>query len=269
MTLHWNHGHLPASPRAADPERSGPQPPDTLLDLVRDLRDADPANRWFFHWTDDSEHPGIDLWTGVTSAFFQKVGIRFPDLADRVGASPDNPLTRGKFREIEFRDEVAMASSELALAVAREPAPDYRTQLALAVWQLRHVVALVPESGRRGFLFQCWQHRTGELTPAQRTALCEHEPSTDGAGALPAMSPGAEHAWDVYLRALRRNERVWAAEEAPVNYLLFEHFHLTLRRLRIPPGVEALAARIVRAGLSPSGADRQPIAVPRSLLQTA
>ncbi|MEW1780404.1 hypothetical protein [Streptomyces sp. NPDC086777] len=172
---------------------------------------------------------------------------------------------------IEFDDEIAMASSELALAVAREPAFDHHTQLVLAVWQLRHVIALLGEPARRGFLFRIWQHRTAALTPAQRTALCagSAEAARSVAAGLPPMGPDTERGWEGYLRSLRRTAQGWQAGDAPVNYLLFEHTHLTLRRLRVPSAVEALAARTLRASLTPSGADRAPLAVPRTVLQTA
>ncbi|MET9678278.1 hypothetical protein ABZY68_35090 [Streptomyces sp. NPDC006482] len=174
-------------------------------------------------------------------------------------------------RDLEFSDDVALASSELALAVAAEPALAPDAQLALAVWHLRHVVALIPEGSRRGFLFQCWQHWTESLTPDRRTALYDR---TQAAGSAlddgpPAMGPAVEQRWDAYLRTLRRSVGAWTEQGAPVNYLLFDHAHLTHRRLRIPAVTEALAARTVRAALTPSGADLQPIAVPAAALQTA
>ncbi|MER6129941.1 hypothetical protein ABT173_46775 [Streptomyces sp. NPDC001795] len=281
MTLHWNHVRIHAPERTGAGGISRPQPPGALAELVRDVRAADPANRWFFHWADDCEQAGIDLWAGVAPGVSQEMERRFSDVAPELGVPPENTPAFGEFRvsatrrpralEIEFGDDVAMASSELALAVMREPALDYRAQLTLAVWHLRHVVALIGESGRRGFLFQCWQHRTARLTPAQRTELCARSAEAVGVfeEGLPAMGPDAERGWDGYLRTLRRNAQAWAAEDVPVNYLLFEHSHLTLRRLRVPPSVEALAARTVRAALTPSGADRRPIAVPRAVLQTA
>ncbi len=271
MTLHFTHARILAPERTGADGISRPQPPETLYDLVRDLRAGDPESRWFFHWAHDAERPAIDLWAGVSSALSHEFDNHSANLLKPIGVPPENTPTNGEFRPIECDDDVAMASSELALAVTREPALDYRSQLVVAVWHLRHVVALVEESGRRGFLFRCWQHRTARLTPAQRTELCARsaEAADVFEAGLPAMGADAERGWDGYLRALRRNVRAWAAEGAPVNYLLFEHAHLTLRRLRIPPSVEALAARTVRLALTPSGADRQPIALPGAVLQTA
>ncbi|MEU6278087.1 hypothetical protein ABZ871_37690 [Streptomyces populi] len=238
---------------------------------MRDLRAGDPESRWFFHWTQAAERPSIDLWAGVSTAFSREFAGHMVNTLGPIGVPPENTPEVDAFRSIEFDDDVAMASSELALAVTREPALDYRSQLVVAVWHLRHVVALIEESGRRGFLFRCWQHHTARLTPAQRTELCARSAEAADVcdAGLPPMGADAERGWDGYLRALRRNARAWAAEGAPVNYLLFEHAHLTLRRLRIPPSVEALAARTVRLALTPSGADRQPIAVPGAVLQTA
>ncbi|MFC8365799.1 hypothetical protein ACFUIY_38770 [Streptomyces griseorubiginosus] len=271
MTLHFTHARISAPDRTGADGIFGPQPPETLYELVRDLRAGDPESRWFFHWSEAAERPVIDLWTGVSAALSDEFTSHMANALGVIGVPPENTPTVSEFRPIEFDDDVAMASSELALAVAREPALDYRSQLVVAVWHLRHVVALIEESGRRGFLFRCWQHHTAGLTPAQRTALsarCTEAAEVCDAG-LPGMGADAERGWDGYLRTLRRNARSWAAEGAPVNYLLFEHAHLTLRRLRIPPSVEALAARTVRLALTPSGADRQPIAVPGAVLQTA
>ncbi|WP_324786267.1 hypothetical protein [Streptomyces sp. H51] len=247
---------------------------------MRDLRSADPAGRWFFHWAGDSVPVGIDLWAGVSTEVSEEFTNRLQEIGATPGVPPEYPPARGEFHglpvntpravDIEFSDEVSMASSELALAALREPAADHRTQLAVAVWQLRHVVALLAEPARRGFLFRIWQHRTATLTPAQRTELCARGAEAAGvlADGLPAMGPETRHGWDGYLRALRRTAQAWQAGDAPVNYLLFEHSHLTLRRLRVPPTVEALAARTLRAALTPSGADRLPLAVPRGVLQT-
>jgi len=272
MNLQFTHA------RVAAPETTGadgitrPRPPEKLLDLVRDLRAVEPESRWFLHWAESAERPAIDLWAGVPADLSQEFTAHLANLLGPIGVPPENTPTAGEFPSIEFDDDVAMASSELALAVARESALDYRTQLVLAVWHLRHVVALVEESGRRAFLFRCWQHHTSRLTPAQRTELGARG-AESGADVLreglPAMSPDTERGWDGYLRTLRRNTQAWAAEGAPVNYLLFEHAHLTLRRLRVPPSVEALAARTVRLTLTSSGADPHPVAVPGAVLQSA
>ncbi|NEB02412.1 hypothetical protein [Streptomyces sp. SID13726] len=270
MNLQFTHARVGAPEITGADGVTRPRPPETLLDLVRDLRAVEPASRWFFHWTEVAERPVIDLWAGVPAALSPEFSGHLANLLEPIGVPPENSPTPGEFPSIEFDDDVAMASSELALAVAGESALDYRTQLVLAVWHLRHVVALIEESGRRGFLFRCWQHHTARLTPAQRTELCAR--SADGADVLreglPAMGPDTERGWDGYLRTLRRNARAWAAEGAPVNYLLFEHAHLTLRRLRVPPSVEALAARTVRLSLTPSGTDPGPLAVPGAVLST-
>ncbi|MEV7731285.1 hypothetical protein AB0O75_04070 [Streptomyces sp. NPDC088921] len=271
MNLQFTHARVAAPETTGTDGITRPRPPETLVDLVRDLRAVEPGSRWFFHWTEVAERPAIDLWAGVPAALSQEFTGHLSNRLEQIGVPPEYAPTAPRFPSIECEDDVAMASSELALAVAREPALDYRTQLVVAVWHLRHVVALIEESGRRGFLFRCWQHRTARLTPAQRTELCSRgaESADVLREGLPAMGPDTERGWDGYLRTLRRSARTWAAEGAPVNYLLFEHAHLTLRRLRVPPSVEALAARTVRLALTPSGADLQPVAVPAAVLQTA
>ncbi len=281
MTLHWNHVRISASEHVGARGISRPEPPAALHGLVSDLRAADPAGRWFFHWSDEPFPSALDVWAGGTAGVLEEFAPRFEELGAALGKTPGHPPAHGEFpapagmsREllgIECADEVSTASSELALAVCAEPVADQRAQLALAVWQLRHVVALLDESARRGFLFRVWQHRTAALSPAQRTALCTRgaETCTVLADGLPAMSPAVQRGWDGYLRTLRRTALAWRAGDAAVNYLLFEHTHLTLRRLRVPPAVEALAARTLRAALTPSGADRHPLAVPGAVLQTA
>nr|AKQ19043.1 hypothetical protein [Streptomyces rosa] len=271
MTLRFTRTRIGAPDRVGADGISRPQPPESLYDLVRDLRATDPGSRWFFHWSEGADRPAIDLWAGVSTAFSREFTSHLEKAFGPIGVPPTNTPEISAVRPIECDDDVAMASSELGLAITREPALDYRSQLVVAVWHLRHVVALIEESGRRGFLFRCWQHHTAGLTPAQRTDLCARGADTAGVcdAGLPAMGPDAERGWDGYLRALRRAVRDWEAAGAPVNYLLFEHAHLTLRRLRIPPSVEALAARTVRLALTPSGADRQPVAVPGAVLQTA
>ncbi|MFB7515231.1 hypothetical protein [Streptomyces sp. NPDC056144] len=195
------------------------------------------------------------------------MNVTAPDPTHLTALETDHEEAYG----FEFSDDVTLASKELAQAVAAEPALTADEQLALAVWHVRHVVALIPEGSRRGFLFQCWQHWTEGLTPDRRTALYDR---TQAAGSAlddgpPAMSGATEQAWDAYLRTLRRSVHAWNEQGAPVNYLLFDHAHLTHRRLRIPAVTEALAARTVRAALTASGADLQPIAVPAAALQTA
>ncbi|TXS58187.1 lantibiotic dehydratase C-terminal domain-containing protein [Streptomyces sp. t39] len=279
MTHHWLHARVPAPYGTGHHGISHPQPPETLRELTRDLRAADRSSRWFFHWGETGRNPEIGFWAHSASPELREVENRLrteilPSGTDsRIAYLPDTegrPPHHQEACDIEFADDVAMASSELALAVAREAALPDTALLALATWHLRHVVALVPEPGRKGFLFQCWQYWTEGLTPERRTELCERSRHTAPtlADGLPPMSPEVAGAWDEYLRTLRRAAGTWAAEGAPVNYLLFDHAHLTHRRLRIPAVTEALAARTVRAVLGEAGRDTQPIAVPTAALQT-
>ncbi|GAA1542902.1 hypothetical protein GCM10009730_59930 [Streptomyces albidochromogenes] len=277
MTHRWIHARVSAPHGTGSGGITRPEPPESLLELVRDMRAADGRSRWFLHWTELGKNPEIGLWASSTQPVLREVESRLLKEVSPYGKAPvveelREPVPHHPLAcDIEFHDDVAMASSELALAVAREPVAPYDAQLIFTIWHLRHVVALIPEAARKGFLFQCWQHWTEGLTPAQRTELRDRGGPAAGALAegLPAMSGETARRWDDYLRTLRRTANSWAAEGAPVNYLLFDHAHLTHRRLRIPAVTEALAARTVRAVLGASGADTQPIAVPAAGLQTA
>ncbi|MCK1816961.1 hypothetical protein MTQ13_22220 [Streptomyces sp. XM4011] len=117
------------------------------------------------------------------------------------------------------------------------------------------VAELVPDAERAGFLFQCWQWRAAELAPGERRELAARA-AAEAAGLLREAAglrwpAGVRPAWDRYLRtAAALAAEAPPSPELPVNYLLFEHIRLTHRRLGVPAAAEALAARVVRAGLA-------------------
>ncbi|MDJ0346729.1 hypothetical protein QMK19_37505 [Streptomyces sp. H10-C2] len=271
---------MPAPQRTDGRGGVTPGVPSTLPELVRGFRRADADSRWFFHRIDQPAAPGLALWFGGGTRVLREIEERIQGEC----AAPGRPIEFEHFPQmvtqhphacdIEFTDDLATASSDLALELMQGSGYTPDEQLALAILHLRHLVALVPERERRAFLFQCWQNWTEGLTPDQRTELSGQAELEESAALLAVLAPPMRNAvadrWYRYLVTLHRvTTGQWANEGAPVNYHLFDHAHLTHGRLGIPAVTEALAARLVRASLSPSGRDHLPLAVPAAALQTA
>lgn len=280
MTYSWIFCRLPAPQRADGRGGSTAGVPTALPDLVRGFRRADADSRWFFHRTDHPAAPGLALWFGGGTRVLRDMEERIQLEYAPSGRPIEFEYLSHKVAhhthacDIEFTDDLSTASSDLALEVMQGSAYTPDEQLALAILHIRHLVALVPERERRAFLFQCWQAWTEELTPQQRTELSGQAELEESAALFavmaPPMRPPVADRWYRYLVTLHRvTTGQWATEGAPVNYHLFDHAHLTHGRLGIPAVTEALAARLVRASLSPSGRDQLPLAVPAAALQTA
>lgn len=280
MTYSWIFCRIPAPPRADGRGGVTAGVPSTLPDLVRDFQGTDADSRWFFRRVDHPSAPALALWFGGGTRVLREIEERIQLQYAAAGRPiefthlPQRAPHHAYACDIEFTDELSTASSDLAFEVMRGSGYTPDEQLALAILHIRHLIALVPERERRAFLFQCWQVWTEELTPDQRTELSEQAGLEESAALFavlaPPMPPPVADRWYRYLVTLHRvTTGQWAAEGAPVNYHLFDHAHLTHGRLGIPAVTEALAARLVRASLTPSGRDQLPLAVPAAALQTA
>jgi hypothetical protein len=243
--------------------------PAVVRELVDQLRSADVDGRWFFQRLDGHPGPSLGLWFRSTTAVLH-------ELEQKLRAESmkrDWPLTadhyepqRAKYasrRGVELATRLAAASSDFALDLldGGEPLPD--AQLPLAVLHLEHLVELVPERDRRSFLFLCWQHWTAGMRPGQRIELgihadCEAE-TVHRAVADIRMREHLDDSWQRYLRMIRGVTASRRPTDAPpMNYLLFDHAHLTHNRLGIPVAVEAQAARVLRAALGRGDAAPDP-----------
>ncbi|MET9972135.1 lantibiotic dehydratase C-terminal domain-containing protein [Streptomyces sp. NPDC006356] len=234
-----------------------------LPGLIRSLRAPDDI--WFFDPITDPHHPGLGLWfhavperLGRIRAALRADGtVRVAEerTAERL---PRHPGARG----IDLTDELAAASSELAVGLTAAGTLRPEDGLAWAVRHLQHLVGLVPQRERRAFLFLCWQHWTMALEPAHRIDLgvrAEMEAeSVTRETADPTTGP-ATGPWGRYTESTRAIATAPGfSADAPANFLLFEHAHRTHGRLGLPLAVEALAARIVRAELDATGAASAP-----------
>ncbi|GGT59529.1 lantibiotic dehydratase C-terminal domain-containing protein [Streptomyces purpureus] len=211
------------------------------------------AGHWFFHpLREASGTPGTELWLDADASITQDVLTALLAEADRTGS---RMFHRYEERAAAFTDELSMRSSAFALAVAEAGGLPVADRLTLAVLHLRHVAALVPSADRAAFLFLCWQHWAAGIDPDQRLALGRRA-TADGAAllelatALPVSLVGGRRTADTWRGYLRTLDTAVSDQEVscelPGTYLLFEHAHLTHRRLGISREAEALAALVLR-----------------------
>ncbi|GAA5214956.1 hypothetical protein [Streptomyces thinghirensis] len=245
------------------PEAGSPE----LSELIRPFRTADGI--WFFDPVTDASGRGVELWfraaPGEIAAFRAALhtggGLRVAE--ERIAERP--PVHPGG-RGLDIADELAAASSELALSLAAVGAPSPQDGPDWAVRHLRHIVGLVPQRERRAFLFACWQHWTTALKPAHRVDL-GLQAEIAAASATPDVTGPAADPWVRYTTATRAVACAPGfTANAPGNYLLFDHAHRTHGRLGLSLAVEALAVRIVRAEYDATGAPVTPVP---SVLQDA
>ncbi|MFF1900069.1 hypothetical protein [Streptomyces sp. NPDC058206] len=234
-----------------------------LPELIRALRAADDI--WFFDPPADSHDSGLELWFHALPERLGKVRAMLrADHTVHIAEERmiERPPSYPGFRGIDLADELAAVSSELAVALTAGGGLRPEEGPAWAVRHLRHLVDLVPRRDRRAFLFACWQQWTVALEPAHRIALgIQAEVEAESVPRRHTADQAAEP-WDRYTEATRA---IAAAPgfttDAPANFLLFEHAHRTHARLGLPPAVEAVAARTVRAELDDTGVLAAP-AVP-------
>lgn len=269
MTQRWMYSCLSGCGTAPGLSAANLLPP-VLPGLVGQLRAADPDCCWFFERIGRSASTGIGLWVDA-----------LPDVlyhaADQIGK--ESECRKGRFtvgfrnRRVSYPypsgrdicDELSAVSSDFAMRLLTSMAvgpgeglalPD--AQFALAVAHLRYIAALVPDTDKLPFLFQCWYRWSSVLSPSARVECGLNAELRAGSVPLAPAGIGGDYIWLNYLRNLSQ-VIVRAAEcaEVPVNYLLFDHAHRTHRRLGIPPATEALAVRVVRAELAAGQAPGQ------------
>ena len=261
MTRKWLSCRL-SGPEWADPgSGQGPGLPALVSDLVSDLRQADAGGSWLFRRLRTGGDPELGIWFHATPGTLRELAEcaraeSAPRAARLTAEVSDEHHAAGRdsFRT-EAADALSIASSEFALDIIREGGFTPERQLSLAVLHLRRLVGLVPAGDRLAFLFLCWQHWTADLSAEERIGLgiqvsLGADAALEAAGEF-RMSEAADRSWQTYHRAVHALAAEQAEDDsAPINYLLFEHAHLTHSRLGIPAAVEALAARLVRAELA-------------------
>lgn len=168
--------------------------------------------------------------------------------------------------------ELASISSELALGLLSCPDPAWSRTLPAAIHHLSRVLEFVPEKHRLSFLFQCWQTWSNTLEPARRVAVGAFADMDAGRAtkiieSVRVAESTAAH-WTSYDSALAETLSDNAIPNGtPVNYLLFEHAHLTNNRLGIDTETEARAARTLRSALV-SGISLESLTTPAGQADT-
>lgn len=228
-----------------------------VQELVAYLRSADVGARWSFQRLGDDADPRIDLRFRTTDDVGWELDRRlrlvaaereFEVVVDRHQRPDDHRLSHAA---AEFADELASASSDLALDLVRDGELAADRQLVLATSHFRQLAHLIPDPERASFLFTYWQHRTRGMTPEERIEL-SRQAERQGDAIFRAASElrwqgNQEAAWHRYLARLRaRTADRRAAGIEPMNYLLFDHAHRCHNQLGISVTAEALAARVVR-----------------------
>lgn len=209
-------------------------------ELVDHLHAADPAARWLFR------RPAGVAWLELSFHTVAGVGRELERRVRHAGGdlgTVEPPAGRAA--------GIDHAASEFALALLRRGEPEPDATLPVTVCHLARVLSLVPESAHADFLFLCWQRRIRPLGATQRVDLgiAADRMATTLAERLDGVRP--DHVWQRYARALRRIlVEQPPTDLVPVNYLLFEHVHLTHDRLDIPVVVQALAVRALRTALT-------------------
>ncbi|GAA1959304.1 hypothetical protein [Amycolatopsis minnesotensis] len=253
----------PVTPRSRSFRRlAGPASPGAALGVVREfrwlLRRADPAGTWSFRHLAERGNPAVGIWFRTTAGVHAELdGIlrtRAGHHGLRVSGDEPVPVSWPGIRGAALAEQVGTASSDFALALAgRTGRGTGDEQLPLALLLLGRLLDLVDPLSRPDFLFLCWRHGITGLSPRGRVELAARtdaraEASMRTAAALhlgPAAGP-----WEHYAGVLRHTavDRR-PADNAPANYLLFQHSWLTHNRIGVPPPVTAGAARVLRSAI--------------------
>ncbi|WP_175408299.1 lantibiotic dehydratase C-terminal domain-containing protein [Streptomyces sp. TRM64462] len=247
MTRNWLFCRLPGQAWADQDTAVAPRLPAAVVKALEAIRTDSSGTPWFFRPSVPGGG-GTELWVGADDERLTRdVVAALLAEADRTGSRMFHRYER---RAPACCDDLAQASSELALAFAAAGGLSVPDRLALAVLHLSHVASLVPEADRSAFLFLCWQHWAGRIAPDRRLDLgrqaAERGTELLIAASEAAMDGPTAEAWQRYLRALAAVGERAAGEGLPGNYVLFEQVHLTHQRLGVPHEAEALAALTVR-----------------------
>jgi hypothetical protein len=229
--------------------------PEVVSGLAAQLRAGDAAARWSFLPLCDQHGPHVGLWFYSTPDVRTGVEHSLRAEADRRGwqvLGDDYAAPTAKYNSEHLLDRAAAlaeVSSDLALALAGNGTLTGYPETTIAVLHLAYLVELIDESKRAAFLFHCWEHWSRELTPEHRVELASQAPDQIErelrTAADARLLESASEWWRRYLAGVRANTTDLAGP-----YLLFDHAHLTHQRLGISARTEALAARIVRTGLT-------------------
>lgn len=247
---------------------------DVVPALVRHLRSADADGRWQFRHTGERDCD-LEISFHSTPAVIEELEHRLRLQSSKhdwpVSLVPAlrRPGPRDGAAESSLAAQLSAASSDFALELLADGglAPD--DHLNAAALNLRFLSGLLPAADRASFLFHGWQHWSRSLTPAQRIELGE-QAAKEAEHIMRTTEQSVTQAhwldpWQRYFRALESIlDSQSSAAGTPINYLLFEHAHLTHNRLGVPAGVEAVAARALRTALT-----AQPGEPPSLLLQVA
>lgn len=224
-----------------------------LTGLVDQLRFTDPASTWRFERTDSHAGSALELRFRSHPAALHMVEAKLRSYlthqrtmtVERNLSAPASDGHRSRFDAVV--DGIAAASSDFALALFAADPASAEDRLSLAVLHLRSLINLVPAEDRLPFLFLCWQHWAGSMTPGERVSSGHKADALTGGFATEAPDFGDDDCWHRYLGALADLTSSLPADSGlPSSYLLFDNAHRTHQRLGIPLALEAVAARIVR-----------------------
>lgn len=277
MPRKWFFRRLATQPREGHRNRAVRVLP-VVHDLVGYLRSADVGARWSFQRLGDAAGPQLDSQIDLGFRTTDDIGRELDRRLRLAAAHHEFEVVANHHRRpddderlsdaaAEFADELAAASSDLALDLVRDAELAGDRQLALAISHFRELTDLIPDSERASFLFTYWQHRTRAMAPEARIELSRRADRQGGEIFLAAsesrLEADQEAAWHRYLAQLRAGtaERRAAGIE-PMNYLLFDHARRCHNRLGIGVTAEALAARVVRVALSTANVTVQPQLAP-------
>jgi hypothetical protein len=245
MTGEWFCLHLDGNGGTAGPEELAAWRGE--FDLIRGLPGSVP---WFFDRLDDGFLLWIrtDAWNRheLVRQFRSAAANRGLRVVRRAAAPPTARLTDPRDRH--HAEELALASSELALDLCRAGEPAAGSELTAAVLHVWSVLGGVDDRSRASFLFSLWEHWTRRMRPHQRVALAARAADPVPAGTEALFADSRFHAaWHHQLRVVARVARDGGA--TPVNYLLYEHAKTSAARLGLSPDSLALAAAMLRGAV--------------------
>ncbi|WDZ86553.1 hypothetical protein [Micromonospora cathayae] len=252
VTRHWLFGrlYLPGGASLALPA--------ALPRLVRRVHLADPGGCCFFDRVRTPAGPALEVWAHSTPPVLDDVeALLRTDPAWPLGSSTVRDVTRPVHHRHDtgrdVTDELAAASSRLALDLTDGDGLDPARHVDVTTTHLRGLTDLIPVADRRSFLFVCWQQWSSELQAGQRIELsvaAERSVPAPADGPVSAADAAAGPAWQAYLdrtAGIVRGQR--DAAGPPPAYLVFSQAEATHDRLGIPVDLAALVALRLRQQL--------------------
>jgi hypothetical protein len=234
----------------------------------------------FIHLPGGEARPGLPAWSAELTATRARYtdsgdGMWFLDRRDgefglwvRTGhgfgappgqAAPEPPTGRLADRTGRRRaEELAKASSELALDLSRAGEPTDWSALPVAMLHLWSLLGAVHEDARSAFLFSCWESWTRGMPPERRITLAKLAATTgDAVLARTESLLGDEVLREMWQRHVDVVARIAGtarpADTTPLNYLLFDHVGYGVAILGLPRETTALAAAVLRGARNGAG----------------